>query len=55
MNRYGVLNSISRVKHAPVTNAELELTREGACQRLRLNLIVMLGEPLDLFGYAPGN
>ena len=55
MNRYGVLNWITRVKHTPVTNPELEQAREGACQRLRLDLIEMLGEPLDLFGYASGD
>jgi hypothetical protein len=55
MNRYGVLNRIRCVEHAPVTNAELEQAREGACQRLRLDLIEMLGEPLDLFGYASGD
>jgi hypothetical protein len=45
MNRHGALNWIGRVKHAPVANAELERTREEACQRLRLDLIEMLGEP----------
>jgi hypothetical protein len=48
MNRDYMLSRIGRVKHAPVTHAELEQAREGACQRLRLDLIEMLGEPLDL-------
>lgn len=55
MNRYGVLNRIRCVEHAPVTNAELEQAREWACQRLPLDFMEMLGEPLDLFGYASGD
>jgi hypothetical protein len=57
MNRYGVLNRIRGVKHAPITNtnAELEQTRKRPCQRFGLDLIEMLGEPLDLFGYASGD
>ncbi len=43
---------IGRIQHAPATHAELEQIRKGTCQRLRLDLMVMLGEPLDLFGNA---
>jgi len=42
MNRNGMQGWIGRVKHAPVTHSELELTRESACQCLRLDLIEML-------------
>lgn len=55
MNRQRVPGWTGGVKHAPVTGPELEQTRERAYQRLRLDLIEMLGEPLDLFGYASGN
>ncbi len=44
MNRPSVPGWIGGVKHAPVTDPELEQTRDGACQRLRLDLIRMLGE-----------
>jgi hypothetical protein len=50
----GALARIGRVKHAPVTHAELEQTRKGSCQHLGLELIRMLGEPLDFLGNASG-
>ena len=49
MNRNVVLIRIGCVQDSPMSNPQLVQIREGACQRFRLDLIVMLGEPLDLF------
>jgi hypothetical protein len=50
VNRNAMQCWIGRIKHAPVTGPELEMTRESACQCLQLDLIEMLGEPLDFCG-----
>jgi hypothetical protein len=55
MNRYGVLSLIRCVEDAPVTDPALAQTRTGVCERLWMDLIVMLGEPLDLCGDTPGD
>lgn len=52
MNRNRALSRIGCVKHAPVTDARLKQAGKGPCQRLGLDLVEVLGEPLEFFGDA---
>lgn len=52
MNCHVAMRHVKRVQNAPVTNPQLVKVCESACQRLRLDLIVVLRKPLD-FIYDP--
>ena len=52
MNRDVAMRHVKRIENAPVTNPQLVKVCESACQRLRLDLIVVFRKPLD-FIYNP--